>query len=147
MYWGSSNVYPIFGAELDKSRNLTYAGRGDGPNNPAEAYKAMFWLDPYQHGWERFGPNHSDPFKPFMEGAWMTKYNGNYYLQYGAPGTEYNVYDNGTYVGKPRLAHGNTRPITPLPTNRAATPQAAVTETPVRITTVITGIRVPPGLA
>src|SRR5919202_3392572 len=87
MYWGSSNVYPIFGAELDKSRNLTYAG-----NNPAQAYKAMFWLDPYQHGWERFGPNHSDPFKPFTEGAWMTKYNGKYYLQYGAPGTEYNVY-------------------------------------------------------
>lgn len=109
MYWGSSNVYPIFGAELDKSRNLTYAG-----NKPAEAYKAMFWLDPYKHGWERFGPNHSDPFKPFTEGAWMTKYNGKYYLQYGAPGTEYNVYGNGTYVGKTPLGPWEYAPYNPI---------------------------------
>lgn len=109
MYWGSSNVYPLFGAELDKSRNLTYAG-----NNPAEAYKAMLWLDPYKHGWERFGPNHSDPFKPFVEGAWMTKYNGKYYLQYGAPGTEYNVYGNGTYVGKSPLGPFEYAPYNPI---------------------------------
>ncbi|QJD81126.1 family 43 glycosylhydrolase [Spirosoma rhododendri] len=109
MYWGSSNVYPIFGAELDKSRNLTYAG-----NNPAQAYKAMFWLDPYQHGWERFGPNHSDPIKPFVEGAWMTKHNGKYYLQYGAPGTEYNVYGNGTYVGKDPLGPFEYAPYNPI---------------------------------
>jgi xylan 1,4-beta-xylosidase len=109
MYWGSSNVYPLFGAELDKKRNLTYAG-----NNPSESYKAMFWLDPYQHGWERFGPNHSDPFKPFVEGAWMTKHNGNYYLQYGAPGTEYNVYANGTYVGKDPLGPFEYAPNNPV---------------------------------
>src|SRR5437868_6357888 len=29
----------------------------------------------------------------------MTKHAGKYYLQYGAPGTEYNVYATGTYVG------------------------------------------------
>jgi len=109
MYWGSSNVYPIFGAELDKSRNLTYAG-----DNSAQAYKALFWLDPYQHGWERFGPNHSDPIKPFVEGAWMTKHNGNYYLQYGAPGTEYNVYGNGTYVGKDPLGPFEYAPYNPI---------------------------------
>ncbi|WP_338870236.1 family 43 glycosylhydrolase [Spirosoma sp. SC4-14] len=109
MYWGSSNVYPIFGAELDKSRNLTYAGK-----NLAEAYKAMLWLDPYSHGWERFGPNHSDPFKPFTEGAWMTKHNGNYYLQYAAPGTEYNVYGNGTYVGKDPLGPLEYAPYNPV---------------------------------
>jgi hypothetical protein len=90
MYWGSSNVYPIFGAELDKSRNLTYKDKTD--------YKPLIFLDQYQHGWERFGPDHSDMIKPFIEGAWMTKHNGKYYLQY-AYGTEYNVYGNGTYVG------------------------------------------------
>lgn len=109
MYWGSSNVYPIFGAELDKNRKLTYAG-----NVPAEAYKAMLWLDPYRHGWERFGPNHSDPFKPFVEGAWMTKYRGKYYLQYGAPGTEYNVYGNGTYVGTNPLGPFEYAPYNPI---------------------------------
>ncbi len=109
MYWGSSNVYPLFGAELDKSRNLTYAG-----SEPAKAYQAMFWLDPYQHGWERFGPNHADLMKPFMEGAWMTKYNGKYYLQYAGPGTEYNVYGNGTYVGKNPLGPWEYAPYNPI---------------------------------
>ncbi|WP_266363175.1 family 43 glycosylhydrolase [Tellurirhabdus rosea] len=112
MYWGSSNVYPIFGAELDKKRNLTYAGANG--TDVSNAYKAMFWLDPYQHGWERFGPNHADWIKPFTEGAWMTKHNGKYYLQYGAPGTEYNVYANGTYVGKDPLGPFEYAPYNPF---------------------------------
>ncbi len=89
MYWGSSNVYPIYGAELDKKRQLTYA----------TPYKGLISLHPDLHGWERFGLNHTDTIRPFIEGAWMTKYNKKYYLQYGAPGTEYNVYGNGTYIG------------------------------------------------
>ena len=104
MYWGSSNVYPIFGAELDHSKKLAYK----------TPYQAMFWLNPYEHGWERFGPNHSDPFKPFTEGAWMNKHNGKYYLQYGAPGTEYNVYANGTYVGKDPLGPFEYAPYNPI---------------------------------
>ena len=109
MYWGSSNVYPIFGAELDPNRQLTYADR-----NAATAYKPMFWLDPWQHGWERFGPNHADLVKPFTEGAWMTKHNNKYYLQYGAPGTEYNVYANGTYVGSSPLGPWEYAPYNPI---------------------------------
>ncbi len=91
MYWGSSNVYPIFGAELDKRKRLTYKDPKD--------YRAMLYLQPELHGWERFGRDHRDTIHPFTEGAWMTKHNGKYYLQYGAPGTEYNVYANGAYVG------------------------------------------------
>ena len=34
-----------------------------------------------------------------IEGAFMTKYNGKYYLQYGAPGTEFSGYADGVYVG------------------------------------------------
>jgi xylan 1,4-beta-xylosidase len=104
MYWGSSNVYPIFGAELDHSKRLAFKG----------PYKAMFWLNQYEHGWERFGPNHSDPFKPFTEGAWMTKFKGKYYLQYGAPGTEYNVYANGTYVSDDPLGPFTYAPYNPV---------------------------------
>lgn len=37
--------------------------------------------------------------RPYIEGAWMTKYQGKYYLQYAIPGTEYNVYGDGTYIG------------------------------------------------
>ncbi len=36
---------------------------------------------------------------PYLEGAWMTKHGGKYYLQYAIPGTEYNVYGDGVYVG------------------------------------------------
>lgn len=35
---------------------------------------------------------------PFIEGAWMTKQNGRYYLQYACPGTEYNTYADGVYI-------------------------------------------------
>ena len=102
MYFGSSNLYPLYGIELDPTNKLTYIG------NSAELFK----LQPERHGWERFGPNHSSPITPFMEGAWMTKHRGKYYLQYGAPGTEYNVYANGTYVGD-----GPLGPFTYAPNN------------------------------
>jgi hypothetical protein len=59
----------------------------------------MISLHPELHGWERFGKDHRALIKPFIEGAWMTKHDGKYYLQYAAPGTEYNVYANGTYLG------------------------------------------------
>ena len=113
MYWGSSNVFPLYGAELDKDRHLTYKTK----NN----YRGLIYLQPEKHGWERFGRNHRDTIKPFTEGAWMTKHQGNYFLQYGAPGTEYNVYANGTYVGNDPSARLLMPPITRSPTNLAAT--------------------------
>jgi xylan 1,4-beta-xylosidase len=104
MYWGSSNVYPIFGSELDKSKKLRYK----------DEYKELIYLHPEEHGWERFGPDHTSEIKPFTEGAWMTKHNGKYYLQYGAPGTEYNVYANGTYVGDHPLGPFTYAPYNPV---------------------------------
>lgn len=44
----------------------------------------------------------------------MTKHNGKYYLQYGAPGTEYNVYANGTYVGDHPLGPFTYAPYNPV---------------------------------
>jgi xylan 1,4-beta-xylosidase len=104
MYWGSSNVYPIYGAELDKKRDLTYKSK----------YKELIYLHPELHGWERFGKNHTDTIKPFIEGAWMTKYKKKYYLQYAGPGTEFNVYANGTYVGDDPLGPFTYAPYNPI---------------------------------
>jgi xylan 1,4-beta-xylosidase len=104
MYWGSSNVYPIFGSELDKRKRLAY--KGD--------YKELIYLHPETNGWERFGYDHRSDIKPFTEGAWMTKHNGKYYLQYGAPGTEYNVYANGTYVSDHPLGPFQYAPYNPV---------------------------------
>jgi hypothetical protein len=41
--------------------------------------------------------------RPYIEGAWMTKHCGKYYLQYAAPGTQYNTYSDAVYVGETPL--------------------------------------------
>ncbi len=104
MYWNSSNVYPINVIELDKNRQLAYKG------NP----KWLFGLDPEKHGWERFGQDHRGTINPFIEGAYMTKHNGRYYLQYGAPGTEYNVYATGVYTSNDPLGPFTYAPYNPV---------------------------------
>ncbi|WP_295946410.1 family 43 glycosylhydrolase [uncultured Xanthomonas sp.] len=98
LYWGSSDRYPLYGIAMDRSAQ-GFAFRG--------VPTPLLALDPAQHGWERFGPDHrgarfpdGSPIGSFLEGAWMTKTGGRYYLQYGAPGSEYNAYANGVYVGE-----------------------------------------------
>ena len=44
----------------------------------------------------------------------MTKHAGRYYLQYGAPGTEYNVYATGTYVSDAPLGPFTYAPYNPV---------------------------------
>jgi xylan 1,4-beta-xylosidase len=104
MYFGSSNFYPIYGIELAESKKLSYVNKAG----------ELFLLKPELHGWERFGRDHRDTIKPFMEGAWMTKHRGRYYLQYAAPGTEYNVYANGVYVGDAPLGPFTYAPNNPV---------------------------------
>jgi hypothetical protein len=80
----------------------------------------LFKLHPDEHGWERFGQDHSgllangQPTLPYIEGAWMTKHDGRYYLQYGAPGTEFNAYANGTYVSDKPLGPFSYAPYNPI---------------------------------
>jgi hypothetical protein len=104
LYWDSSNVYPIYGIELDTTKRLAYQGEP----------KALLKLHPDLHGWERFGQDHRDTTTPYIEGAWMTRHGGRYYLQYAAPGTEYNVYANGTYVGDAPLGPFHYAPYNPV---------------------------------
>lgn len=89
-YYGSSNEYPVKGVQISR-QDFT----------PISKIHDLVLLQPKQHGWERFGMNNDDEvtLKPFMEGAFMTKHNGLYYFQYGAPGTEFKVYADGVYVG------------------------------------------------
>ena len=88
LYWGSSNFYPIYGQEIDR-KTL----------QPIGEKKELIRLHDDVHGWERFGEHNDNTFlKPFMEGAWVNKHKGKYYLQYGAPGTEFSGYGDGVYV-------------------------------------------------
>ena len=104
IYWGSSNTYPIYGIELDPTKRLAYKG----------TQRPLLRLHPDEHGWERFGRDHREARVPFIEGAWMTKHGGKYYLQYAGPGTEYNVYANGTYVGDAPLGPFTYAPYNPI---------------------------------
>jgi len=105
LYWNSSNAYPLHVIELDKTKRLAYKGTPHW----------LFGLEPDRHGWERFGQDHRDStIHPFIEGAWMTKHAGRYYLQYGAPGTEYNVYATGVYTGNDPLGPFTYAPYNPV---------------------------------
>ena len=89
-YYGSSNLYPLYGMKLNRK---TFQPEGE--------RIPVLTLNDDEHGWERFGEYNDNTFlQPFTEGAFMTKHNGKYYLQYGAPGTEFSGYADGVYVGK-----------------------------------------------
>src|SRR5690606_28275928 len=105
MYWGSSNVYPIRAKTLDKNRNF----------RPSEKTYELFGLNGEEHGWERFGENHGDTtLSGYMEGPWMTRHRDTYYLQYAAPGTEFNVYGDGVYTSDSPLGPFRYAPNNPV---------------------------------
>ena len=98
MYNGSSNRFPLYGIELNRKTFM-----------PVGTRKEMYLLEQERYGWQRFGENMDNTFlDPFIEGAHMTKHNGKYYLQYGAPGTEFSGYADGVVVGDSPLG-----PFTP----------------------------------
>lgn len=139
LYWGCSNITPVWGVELDPQTML-----------PIGEKVAVVDGDAWTKGFERVGEEHSKlpksdeeveaafqyfmkqqqeeaqaagtagngkqsaamdigsyiPLikgmlsdKPYIEGAWMDKYQGKYYLQYAFAGTQYNIYGDGVMVG------------------------------------------------
>ena len=124
-YWGCSNITPIYGVELDPETMLPKGEKialidGNpyeigyeryGENNsylPAteeeidEKYRAFHEAQGIP---ESMVPEEVKPLirgmfsnRPYIEGAWMDKHCGKYYLQYAAPGTQFNCYSDGVYV-------------------------------------------------
>ena len=129
-YWGCSNVTPIYGVELDtetmnpktepkvlvEGHPFEIGYERFGENNsllPASEeeidakYKAFHEAQGIP---ESMIPEEVKPLirgmfsnRPYIEGAWMDKHDGRYYLQYAAPGTQYNTYSDGVYVGESPL--------------------------------------------
>ena len=131
LYWGSSNVEPIYGIELDAETMM-----------PIGEKKGLISADEATRGFERSGPDHIAPKtpemieaevenvlayammqakeahiedqidveamranfremfgnRPYLEGVYMNKHDGKYYLQYAFPGTQYNVYGDAVFV-------------------------------------------------
>jgi xylan 1,4-beta-xylosidase len=86
-YYGCSNRNPIEAVELD-TKTL----------NPIGKSVAVINSDKKNYGWERSGDYNEVGNNPWIEGSWMTKHDGKYYLQYAGPGTEYKSYGDGVYV-------------------------------------------------
>ena len=109
-YWGCANTTPIYGQEFDpetmtpigEKKELIFGNpsahgweRPDYPGRPKEQGKEGLAMRLYRLAMRISG---SDK-KPFIEGAFMNKWNGKYYLQYAAPGTELATYGDGVYMG------------------------------------------------
>lgn len=88
LYYGCSNINPIYGVELDLKNKL----------NPIGKPVAFFAGNADVNGWEQRGDYNDKTDKTWIEGSWMNKYNGKYYLQYATPGTEFKSYVDGCYV-------------------------------------------------
>ena len=115
-YWGCSNVTPIYGVELDPETMLPLGEpkamieghpyeigyERIGEDNSIYPEDEAVVEAKYQGFLKSQGvPEEHIPAslrgmirgmftnKPFIEGAWMDKYQGRYYLQYAAPGTQY----------------------------------------------------------
>ena len=124
-YWGCSNETPIYGVEVDpdtfapigERRELIFSdafAKGyerTGENHSLtprteEEIDALVQQFAEEQGIALCAlPPEVLPMirgmfsqKPYIEGAWMDKQEGRYYLQYAAPGTEYNTYGDGVYV-------------------------------------------------
>lgn len=89
LYWGCSNKDPLYAVELDIKNNFAPLGQ------PVK----ILYPNPKIHGWENPGDyNELTAQAPWIEGAWVNKFESNYYLQYAGPGTEFKSYADGVYV-------------------------------------------------
>lgn len=129
-YWGCSNQTPLYGVELDSATlrplgervalveghpfEIGYERVGENnstlPATEAEVEAKFQAFVKTQGVPENLLPPEVKPLirgmftdRPYIEGAWMDKRDGKYYLQYAAPGTQYNTYSDGVYVGESPL--------------------------------------------
>lgn len=66
------------------------------------------------HVWERYGEMNEYMNVAWIEGPWMQKHNGTYYLEYSASGTQWKTYAEGYYTAKSPLgpfAYASNNPL------------------------------------
>lgn len=93
-YWGCSDQNPLYGVELNAE---TFMPIGDPVTLISQNKQELGWEVPGDY-------NNNTEALPWLEGAWMTKYNGKYYLQYACPGTEFKSYNDAVYVSDSPLS-------------------------------------------
>jgi len=89
LYWGCSDQRPLYGVELDCRNGFAFLGD----------VRELVYANPAEYGWEVPGDyNTLTDRAPWIEGPWVTKQGGKYYLQYAGPGTEYKSYADAVYL-------------------------------------------------
>lgn len=84
-YWGCTPNSGIWGVELDSKNPTRLVGMP----------KELIPFQPDAFSWERVGSSNQNPNNGWMEGAWMVKHGGRYYLTHSAGGTQYRTYAMG----------------------------------------------------
>ncbi len=99
-------LYLYFGASLDGGISVVELDPKQNFKAVAKPVKLMN-ANSAEHGWEGSGEDNLgyirsgvNRVEPYIEGSWMTKHNGTYYLQYSAPGTIWKTYADGVYASK-----------------------------------------------
>jgi hypothetical protein len=101
-YWGCTPRAGIWAVELDAKDPVRVIGQ------PREVIP----FRPETFPWERVGNWNQSPDTGWMEGAWMLKHQGRYYLTYSSGGTQYRGYAMGCYRASSPLG-----PFTPQKRN------------------------------
>jgi hypothetical protein len=88
MYDGLAPMGPLHVHELDP-KTLQPIAKAEIPQSRDKEHRG--WEVPGDHDEQTSGLS-------YVEGSWMTKYKGRYYLEYSAPGTQFKTYANGMLV-------------------------------------------------
>ncbi len=102
LYFGCSEAGGIWGMELDAAD----------PTKALSEPSEFITFNPQERPWEALGEWNQNLNKSWIEGSWMLKRNGRYYLTYSAAGTEFRTYAMGCFVGSSPLG-----PFTPQKRN------------------------------
>lgn len=103
LYYPGRGVSGIFVVPLDPEDLTRFAGKP----------KHLFGFNG-DHIWERYGEMNEYPDVAWVEGPWMQKHNGTYYLQYSASGTQWKTYAEGYYTAKSPMGPFTYAPNNPL---------------------------------
>ena len=104
--FGSATDGKIRVEQLDHANNFTTIAKND----------SLMSADWTHYGFEVHGENNSETGNAFtfLEGPWVTKFKGLYYLQYAVPGTEYRIYCDGCYVSSSPMGPFSFCPYSPI---------------------------------
>ena len=103
LYYAGRGVSGIFVVQLDPDDLTRFAG----------PVRHLFGFNS-DHIWERYGEMNEYTDVAWVEGPWLQKHNGIYYLQYSASGTQWKTYAEGYYTSKSPMGPFTYAPNNPL---------------------------------